>query len=611
MIQIPRNRQFVSSGISDVFGSLWSSFNLNLIDNPGHIRVTPRMMINTNNITDLDVAVGFENFPDSLAGNTYYWTVAGKYIWRALVSNGYVTAFAKDGAAGTPNGSTTALSMNSAVSDIVAYGKAFMVASGNNNLYCYTATTGQWINPTGAPNLTGGVQHPLCVYGARFYVVDANTAGYGVLVRSMDTSFGAPTSSGSNFLNLDNKSYPVTQITCMRPISNGIWIFTINQAENGNFAFKWDGATANDPNQAFIIPDCSGILSAVIKDDRPWCIDNNGRLLYFNGGTFVPAPRGRLPVKNPKQLKNSLSSTNNRWIHSNGMVVVDGKIRILINNENSDNGATIEENLASGIWEYDPNIGWYHINSLNLYTSSITDFGQNRVSQVGALYFAKSASTAATANGTILAGAQVFTDASATASNIYYNDTNDTIQKYGYFVTTKLYSQNVIDQWQQVIPRFKKFLTATDKLVIKARSDDPVPTEATITWVSTTQFTTTTDVSAYNPTTVQYQPEVEILQGTGGGRCAHITAMSVNAGTYTVTLDETITGATGTAKARFQNWKKIGSYSARTDKFKRFPVTISDTWIQLKVCLLFTGKNELDDVLLVSQPQQLPAAASK
>lgn len=564
------------------------------------------MVISTNATTDLDTAVAFQDFPDTAGGVTYYWAIAGKFIWRARVDTaGYVTAFAKDGATGTPSGAGTSTSMSSLFSDLVAYGRTYMVASGRTALYGYIAANGQWYNPTSSPNLHDGAPHPMCVYGQRFYVVDNS-----VQVLSMGlptgTTFPAPVTSGSNFLNLNNKGYPVTQITCLRPVSNGIWVFTINQAENGCYVFKWDGNTATDPNSAYIIPDASGILAAVIKDDRPWCLDNNGRLMYFNGGTFVPARNGRLPVKNPKQLKNSLSAQNDRWIHPNGMVVVDGRIRILINNENADNGATIEENLASGIWEYDSDIGWYHLTSLSLCTNAVTDYGQNRISQAGALYFAKTSATTSTTNGTMLAGATVLTDASTTAANIYYNDSNDTIQKYGYIVTSKIYSRNLTDIWQLVVPRFKKFLNSSDEIVVKVRFDDPAPTEATITWTSTTTFTTTTDISAYNPTTLGYNPEVEVLQGKGSGKCAHITSVANNAGTYTVTVDEAFTGATsGTAKARFQNWKKIGSYTGQTKKFARLPVNASDTWIQIKVCLLFTGKDELDDLIVINKAQQL------
>ena len=591
MILIPPNRQWVSSGQSDIKGSLWSSFNLDLTQKEGTTLVSPRTIITTNDITDLGVPVGFVTFTDVNGGVQYCWCVAGGYVFRMNLSAGYQTAFAKDAAAGTPNNNCS-----SDVSDIVISGKDWMVVTSANDVYLFNPSNGQWND--GANELGTGV-HMTCFYAGRFYFI----ASAGLKIYSCTpANYAALTTSSSNSFNVANKGYDITTLTFLRPTSNRIWIGSLNQSENGCWIFAWDGATANDPNESYFIPDASGILASVIKNDVPWIMDNNGRLMYFNGGSFVEAPKGKLPVKNHKFLKNPLSASNDRWIHPNGMQIVNGRVNILINNEHEDNGATIEENIASGLWEYDEQVGWYHKMSLSLYTSSITDFGQNRVSRVGAIYANKTESTDASANGTILLGAQVYTDSSSTAENIYTNDSNDTLQKYGYFVTTKIFSDNIADVFQKVIARFKKFLNSNDSIAIKYRDDDPVSTEITITWTSATTFTHGSDLTAY----VGY--EVEGLQGKGSGKCAHISSVSYSGGTSTVTVDDSFTGATsGTAKVRIQNWKKAGLYNLRTDKFYSFSLLEDNksTWIQLKVCMLFTGANELDDIIVINKPHQL------
>ena len=107
--------------------------------------------------------------------------------------------------------------------------------------------------------------------------------------------------------------------------------------------------------------------------------------------------------------------------------------------------------------------------------------------------------------------------------------------------------------------------------------------------------------------------EVEITQAVGSGKCSHITNAVNNAGTWTVTVDETYTGATGTAKARFMKWNKLKtienaeSINNQVQQFTEFPIPEydqNDTFIQFKICFLFKGKNELQGLNIISQTNQ-------
>ena len=100
--------------------------------------------------------------------------------------------------------------------------------------------------------------------------------------------------------------------------------------------------------------------------------------------------------------------------------------------------------------------------------------------------------------------------------------------------------------------------------------------------------------------------EVEIVQGVGAGRTAHITVISgAHAASQTITVDETITGATTqTAKARFQTWKKIATYNSQSDEMSNFPVPEGSNWVQFKIWMLWTGKNEIHDALLINKVRE-------
>jgi len=299
------------------------------------------------------------------------------------------------------------------------------------------------------------------------------------------------------------------------------------------------------------------------------------------------------------------------------MSVIDGRINMLINNLNNDFTGTIEETIQSGIYEYTPENGLVHKHSLGLAKSSdtINDYGQVRVKQVGALSEINIPdSPTSTTNGSFLAGARVFTNATAEAGYIFYDDTNDTLEKYGYMITPQIESSQLTDIWQKIYIKNKKLINASDRIYIKSRTEEDTGVEATITWTSTTTFTVLNSavvVSDY--WTSGTGGEVEIIQGIGGGKCSHITNAVNSAGTWTVTVDETYIGATSTAKARFMKWNKMKTFNGQeainnqVQQFTEFPIPEydrNDTFIQFKICMLFKSKNEIHSLNVISKTQQ-------
>lgn len=586
-MKIPYNNKWTQESDSDVASSvtlnntLNTSFNLDLSTNKGATRISPRTTITTDDITNLGIASGFIRFNAGTAG---FYTIAGDRIFNTAGIDPSL-AFA-DSSTGNTGGSSD-------TSDIIHFKKANMlVASQGGSSSSLVYYNGSW-NSYSTLSMTGGTVHMMCEFDERLYVTENYKKIY-----SVNSSIADPATSGTNTFSLGtlDANNVGLRLVDILSTSDRIWILTAtSQYGSPAIIYDWDGVTADTPNteEGYIL-DSSAVMCGIVKDDTLYIINAEAELLVFNGGTFVRVNNGKLPVNPSKYLKNTFSSVNNRWIHPRGITISDeGKINILINNVYEDD--TVEERLPSGIWEFDlsnTSLGWYHKAALSLYTSSVIDFGQNRVARVGALKYVKTPNK----NGQFLVGAQLYTDASSTKEVILTNNTTDTIQKFGYLVTNKFLSGNITDIWQKVYARFKKFTNVTDKIIVKYRTDDPTPTSATITWTSTTTFTTTTDVSG------KEGYEVEVLQGKGSGKCSHITTISENAGTYTVTVDEEYTGATsGTAKARIQNWQKIGTLSEITSSTLESSFGGDTTpWVQVKVCLQLTGKGELYDLELTN-----------
>lgn len=163
----------------------------------------------------------------------------------------------------------------------------------------------------------------------------------------------------------------------------------------------------------------------------------------------------------------------------------------------------------------------------------------------------------------------------------------------GYMVTSKLYSAETEDRYQNIIVKYRP-LNTDDKIIAKFKEKDvlglPVATTLGInncTWTSTTTLTTTRDLSAaYTAISAGVNLECEIIGGAGAGQLSQVTSMGFNAGTYTVTLTDAIEGATTSqlCDILLDNWTKIGEItSSDILPFKEFGTTIPSTWFKIKL----------------------------
>lgn len=431
-----------------------------------------------------------------------------------------------------------------------------------------------------------------------------NTA---TIISSINTSNTVSDPVSDYAIDLTNS---INEITTMVASSDYIWIGTtkIQNATNGGnldgSILAWDGLSQQVTNEYVI--QAAGVLSMVVLNDIPYAIDSEGRILKYTGYSFEEL--GRLPIDRILLSGASTSYagyTTGKFVHFNGMQATkNNTLLVLVKNLNEDSQADVTENLQSGVWEFDLNTNNFtHKYSCTLKTlasSTVTDFGQNKLSIVGALKMNTLAKSSASGRGTLLVGAKYFTDATTEKSSIFIDSpvkqvTNTEGQKRGYFVTTWFESPEIESTFTKIWAVYKRFENSTDKIIFKYRLTEEDPIETTITWTSTTTFTTTTNISTY----VGY--EAEIIQGTGSGACANILTVTEASGTYTATIDTAITGVTGTAKARFQKWKKIYPEASGTVKsFKEMPFDATNTKIQIKGILEWTGDGEFSKFILMS-----------
>lgn len=605
MKKIPSTKKtFTQPNRGDTIGDFWSTFGIDLQENLGAILLGKRMKILTKtgdtNATNLGIPVGFKFFNDLI------YCIAGTRVFKTQNSGQSAsTTFQED----TSTGAST--SYSSDTGDLELFNGA-LVSTDDTNLYSFNGST--WTSRSSGLGSTQN--HQMCYFKNfdRLYVTENQS------IESFDTSWNRATLGVPYSIDLSS-NFPGF-VTCLAASSDRIWIGmkrnlgglgTVGNVVGECCVYEWDGISSTPLNE-YPIP-AQGIMSIVIRNTIPIVMDSNGVLREYNGTGFKEI--GRLPLKNGDILQTTIASANTaQFIHPKGMVVTkENTILALICNRNeyliSGSSQNIKEELPSGIWEFDTNGNASHKNPFTympVTSTSVTDYGQNRLKAVGSLANMKVPTSSTYGMNTIMAGANYYTDATSDTNAVFIDapvPTNNASapegQKFGYFVTSFIQSSQAKENWKKAFVMFRQLLNVTDKIILKYRTTKGSPLEISITWVSGTSFTTTTDLTGMFSEGYGY--EVEIVQGTGSGKCSHITSVVNNSGTYTVTLDETYTGVgTSTAKARIQNWRKAGSVSNQISEINTFVIGKNSPRIQIKVCMQFTGDDEILELIIANSP---------
>lgn len=326
-------------------------------------------------------------------------------------------------------------------------------------------------------------------------------------------------------------------------------------------------------------------LSGVDYNGVPIVLNDKGMFLEFNASGFQPMIRNSQIIAFPLPEGGSLVSGKDTSmvvsVAPRGMSVgEDGLIYI-----NVKECTVPSERFSAGIWCLDPLTGQlYRTSGLGRWGDSV-DYGHQNVSSVGGLHYVPSAIS--TRN--LLAGGIINTSVGSGAQTgiwLQEADTSTTLTR-GYFVTQFIQSTEVQDQYDTLYAIFKRFMTSGSQLVLKARGVRSLylanrrPLSATVTWTGATTGTLTL---AAGDDALAVGDEIEVLNGSNAGFLAHITTISGNhAAVQTITVDETLTTASGTSTVRFERWKKLGVIS-NTEKYEdRVSVPINSSFIQLKV----------------------------
>ncbi|QGH73338.1 MAG: hypothetical protein [Siphoviridae sp. cttb18] len=604
-LKFPQQGYWKQPNIGDQFGDIWASFNLDLISNPGKIRVAPRTKkISGSDDTGLSTLVNPAAFiRTSARGSDEWWALCNqRLLYSNANANPIAVAWIVDGTASSP---TTAL--DSLYSDFAEFDQNLVVSLKTDLARLVSGTwTATWWTGAGTLNKRGlvtAIPHPLCVGFNNLLliadqVVTNNEGGFNeragqASVHTVDANLN---------VTLNRLIFPQEfEVMWIRSSRSAYYIGCRNKKSREAKVFIWDGYSPNF-NEDYKVGS-SDVFAGVIKDEICHILNGFGQLKKFNGGGFSEI--ARLPLREDKYAKFE-PTAGSYPVHRNGMTVVDDRICFLLNADVQGSRRMLH-NMMSGIWEYHEDIGLYH--KYFVPNDQSNDFGSGVIEYAGALVQTDKT------QGWLLGGAKVTKDNGSNAiSLIFYVDIwdssaaniTDNTLKIGQMISPKFQGQGIEETWQHLFSQFAKFLNSTDKLVVKYRVDErnwgtnPLLLKS-CTWVSTTQFTS---ASSQGWSDVVAGDEIMIITGIGAGFVTKVSSISLNGATYTVNIADAVSGASGTFLATAWEWVELESIADQVRRYKKTLIgpTPNSNWFQYKLIIHAKGNSpEIEKINLKSE----------
>lgn len=534
----------------DVFGELWSTFNIDLVTSPGKIKTSKRLtrVLDSTKLSAADV-VAIDVFDSE-----YYVTTTDDVFTCSVTSDPTVAGnWLSEGTLGSED-----LGFES---DSVSFDGKIMFSLGTD-IMSYTGSVKDddwWVTTISGTALTADKPHIMHVHRGgqeTFIVTDSNkiryynaTAGHSAI--TLDTTFTA---------------------SCLASGVSAVWAGTYTEQGSQAYVYEFyigeqlDGAPV--ARNAYPV-DGRAVLAIEVINNTPYIITEKGNLQVFNGVGFETVASFPFAYQ-----QNSLDgvragvvqdNSTARPIHPKGMKARNKSIFLAINTADDDSDL-IDERSPSGVWEYNSETGV--LNHRYSLTGGTDSKGASIQLRSGPIFISDQPETTIMVAGEITNGIGMWCEG--------------TTVPYSYFITPEIDSQTIQDTYEKLILKART-LGADEAIVVKYRTSKNAdyPQYNDITWLNATQFNTT-DATFSN---AAVGDEVEIIDGYGAGKLAHITTIS-GSPTYSVTIDESIGLLNETATIKLQNWKKLPTeYTSENGEYLSVGVGKVAPWIQFKVYL--------------------------
>ena len=589
-INIPpkETRRWTGPYLGDYYGVLWKTYNVDLDRREGKVMLSRRMERIEDTGSDFTGDAPFTAFTRTDADSTdRYWGLRlreGLAKTDSQATPAPADSWDTDGLTSSP---TTPV-------DFAINGNDSRNDSGKNKLFVTTDsgdiavlndtgnsawTPAWWITKQSQPAMdTTVLFRPISYFPFRKITL----VGGGNLIHTISRTSDTVNDTITNSRLTMPKGLNAHHIF---PTNNREWILTHNKNGGEAKVVEWDGSseTYNDIHSVYGM----AALSGVDYYGTPIILNDKGKFLEFTGTGFAPMFRNgqeiAFPISEGESLISGKDTSMIVAVAPRGMTVGEDGL-IYINVDGMPTGSLKSERLTGGIWCLNPVSGrLYNKTSLGQWNDSV-DYGQQWVSVAGGIYWVPSS----VSFRNILAGGKILTTASTAQTGIWLQEgETSTTRTKGYLITQFIPAEEIQNKWDSLWIIFKRFMASNSQFIVKARGTRSLylanrrPLNTVITFTSSTTFTLTL---AAGDDSLSVGDEVEILNGSNSGFLAHITAISgAHAAVQTITIDETVTTASGTATARFDRWRKCGIINNNSKYEDVVSVGIDSSYVQFKV----------------------------
>src|ERR1035437_1070228 len=571
MFRIPNAKQFTVDNESMARGNVYETFNVMFDADKGRIKLNPPLLNALSTVDDMGfIAPTFIITTNSTTHglDTYILTnlpgAGSSGVW-SLINKAFI---------GTSNAPQNAGPLDSSMCMFNTY----LCVSDEDGLHYVESQAnlpaGVWVL-----NTTAALKHNYIMFqfvtGKMYFfstyaIASADftppttwtVATSGAYTQAINSFFGGITCAcqGADTIWYATESYPYTK-------------------ENKSYIYKWDGIAVN-PIGKYLIP-VRKIQAIVTLDNIPVAIDDRGRLWFYDGYTFKLKDGARIPAREDD------FNAQTCYVHRNGMLSNKGKIYVLVGSGTATKNTT--DRALSGIWCYDPAIGFYHYSSPDNCSQIITPY---------ALALGQT-------ENTFIAGVQTGLTSVTGVDRVSVTEQLDILTgttRTGFITTQFLESKNLTDMFTNIGIKYRKMIDSGAKIEVKYRTWKNVECNGTITFTGATTFTVPTatlDGTSVYCTPVAIGDEMMVQSGANAGLIAHITNRVDSAGTSTITIDRNATLTSGTAYALFCNYILAGTITNDGDTLRSTAVGMPSTMLQVKVVLSWKGYyDELQEIMI-------------
>lgn len=523
LYSFPGQSGWKQTNINDTDGTLYATKNIDL--SSGKLALAPRMTAFTTSASLATLGLLREGAWAGITGRNFVFITSSAIFY----GNSTLGTITLENTSGVPvpttkNGNVQTFGANL---PYVAAGSVVKKFSG-----------GAW--SASLVSIGSAYPHPMCISPGNKLLIGDTYKVHSITTADAVTSF--------------TSTFPIDySIVDLIADTVRVYVFACHEY-GGNEAkmFIWDGTSSAFTSSHNI--GSMSIQSACISNGNVYVLTVDGDLKLFNGLGFDTVASLPYAARNKETriglyLVATTGNMDGNIAPSRNGVYINFTTPIEDYSYASVTSKYTGQNMLMGVWEYIPGVGLYHKYSPNYTTDSTapTDFGNvdsTNTKSTGIMVLPGASDSNGNApnvklnayGSDVIIGGQIRVDSS---TQHYVLCSATTGRNIGYFILPKVFPVAVDEVFQKIVIKYNNCFDSSTKIKVKYKVKTKQYLPVTLnqgTWTADNTFTTTDTRCG----SIAAGDEVCITSGPGAGKSTQVTSSTLNTGTYTIVVEDTV-----------------------------------------------------------------------